>query len=191
LLPPTPVVVPTLTPTTCDQPPGWTSYVVQPGDTLLGIARAAQTTLADLRNANCIGDGDFVTEGRVLFVPRPIAGPEAFTPSDDVVFGGVIGCTNTNVSIQMQPDSAQPDVFTLVGSAIVGNFWYYEVSVRPNGSDEASLYKTSFTPVINDAIAQINTTFFGSGRHWVRVEAFDLSGTVPLDASCEVLFQFP
>lgn len=191
LLPPTPNVPPTLTPTACDQPPGWSAYVAQPGDTLLGIARAAETTLADLRNANCIGEGDFVAAGRVLFVPRPIAGPVAFTPTDDVISDGVIGCTNANVSIQMVPDSLQDEVFPLVGSAIVGNFWYYEVSVRPNGSDEFSLYKTSFTPVINDVLAQINTTFFGSGRHWVRLEVFDLSGTVPFDASCEVLFQFP
>ncbi len=191
LLPPTPNVPPTLTPTACDQPPGWSAYVTQSGDTLLGIARAAETTLADLRNANCIGEGDFVAAGRVLFVPRPIAGPVVFTPTDDVFSGGVIGCTNANVSIQMIPDSLQDEVFPLVGSAIVSNFWYYEVSVRPNGSDEFSLYKTSFTPVINDVLAQINTTFFGSGRHWVRLEAFDLSGTVPFDASCEVLFQFP
>jgi hypothetical protein len=164
---------------------------VQPGDALLAIARAAETTLADLRNANCIGDDEFITPGRVLFVPRPIDAPTVLVPSDDITQGEVIGCESVNVSIQPPIDSLQSEVFDLIGSVIVGNFWYYEVSVRPNGTDEYSLYQTTFNPVIDGVIARINTTFFGSGRHWVRVQAFDLSGTVPPGASCEVLFQFP
>jgi LysM repeat protein len=185
------MVTPTLTPTACDLPPGWSSYMVQQDDTLLAIARAAQTTLADLRNANCISDDDFITTGRVLFVPRPIDEAEFIVPSDDVTEGGVIGCEDANVSIQLPIDSLQDELFDLIGRVTVGNFWYYEVSVRPNGTDEYSLYQTSFEPVFDGVIARINTTFFGSGRHWVRVQAFDLSGTVPLDASCEVLLQFP
>lgn len=52
------------------QPAGWTSYTVQPGDTLSSIAARSGSSLSDLIFFNCISNPRLLTAGAVLFVPR-------------------------------------------------------------------------------------------------------------------------
>jgi LysM repeat protein len=49
--------------------PGWSSYRVQPGDTLSGIAQSRNTSVAAIARANAISDPNFVRDGRVLRIP--------------------------------------------------------------------------------------------------------------------------
>jgi LysM repeat protein len=55
------------------QPAGWTTYTVQSGDTLSGIAQRGGSSVAELALANCITDARFIVVGATLFVPRPVA----------------------------------------------------------------------------------------------------------------------
>lgn len=51
-------------------PAGWTTYVIQSGDTLSGIAAGSGSTVGELAVANCIQDPRFVVVGMEIFVPR-------------------------------------------------------------------------------------------------------------------------
>src|SRR5690606_24521273 len=54
----------------CTLPPGWTTYVVQRGDTLFRIALAVGSTVGELRDANCLQNVDNIYAETTLFVPR-------------------------------------------------------------------------------------------------------------------------
>jgi hypothetical protein len=67
---------PTGTPPPCSQPAGWVKYLVRPGDTLSQIASSHNTTLADLRQVNCLGVSSLLQNRQELFVPPlPIETP--------------------------------------------------------------------------------------------------------------------
>lgn len=58
----------TYTPPACQQPPGWTLYTIQPGDTLFSLALSYGLTVEDFQEANCMAD-TYIWAGRVLYVP--------------------------------------------------------------------------------------------------------------------------
>lgn len=60
---PTPVVTPTPEPTP-------RSYVVEPGDTLTGIAQRFETTVDEIVQANDIADPDLIRPGQELTIPE-------------------------------------------------------------------------------------------------------------------------
>ena len=65
-------------PTPCTPPAGWTLYVVQPGDSLAGLAAQAGLTVAELQAANCLAGGRLLV-GQALFLPvaAVVCGPPA------------------------------------------------------------------------------------------------------------------
>jgi LysM repeat protein len=69
---PTPTATPTPTPspspTYCYPPVGWSSYLVQPGDTLYGLAQQYRATSSDLLQANCMGM-DNLPPGQMIYLP--------------------------------------------------------------------------------------------------------------------------
>jgi LysM repeat protein len=75
-LPPTwtftlpPTWTPTLPPppTNCPPPSGWLPYLVQPGDTLGGLALRYTKTSAEISLANCLGT-DSLLPGQVVYLP--------------------------------------------------------------------------------------------------------------------------
>jgi hypothetical protein len=70
-VPPTlPVNQPPTTSSNCFLRTDWTgTYTVQPGDTLLKIARRYNVTLTEIQNGNCIADPNIISVGQVLRVP--------------------------------------------------------------------------------------------------------------------------
>ncbi|NUT48940.1 MAG: LysM peptidoglycan-binding domain-containing protein [Saccharothrix sp.] len=60
---------PAPTPAPQPAPSGWVSYVIQPGDTLSGIAARTGTTVAELAARNCVGNPDLIYAGNTLSVP--------------------------------------------------------------------------------------------------------------------------
>jgi LysM repeat protein len=64
-------------PTPCGPPASWVRYTVRSGDNLTRIALATGTTVARLRNANCLNT-TLIRTGQRLWVPRI---PVIFTPT--------------------------------------------------------------------------------------------------------------
>ena len=59
----------------------WPIYIVQSGDTLFSLAYATDSTVAELKLANCV-NGNLIYTGQVLYVPRlPIETP-TITPTE-------------------------------------------------------------------------------------------------------------
>jgi LysM repeat protein len=73
---PTATATLTLTPTNAvclpQQPPGWTTYQIRPGDSLSALAAASGTTVTQLQQVNCLADPSRLIVGQVIFVPRAI-----------------------------------------------------------------------------------------------------------------------
>ena len=72
-----PPVQPSATPVRCGAPSYWVIYVVQPGDTLFAIAQRVNSTVYQLKYANCL-TSDYIRSGQRLYVPfqpAPIASP--------------------------------------------------------------------------------------------------------------------
>jgi len=62
--------MPTHTPIPCGPPPGWVTYIVQPGDTLFHIAFNYGITTYELQRANCLGYSTYIRVGQSLRVPN-------------------------------------------------------------------------------------------------------------------------
>jgi LysM repeat protein len=55
-------------PTNCPPPQGWLPYIVQPGDTLDGLALRYDKTSAEISQANCLGSAALLP-GLVVYLP--------------------------------------------------------------------------------------------------------------------------
>ncbi len=55
-------------PTNCPPPLGWLPYIVQPGDTLDGLAQRYKKTSAEISQANCLGSAALLP-GLVVYLP--------------------------------------------------------------------------------------------------------------------------
>ena len=60
----------TTTPLPCGPFPGWIAYTIQPGDTLYHIATLYGTSVANLQQANCLGNSQYIRSGSRLWVPN-------------------------------------------------------------------------------------------------------------------------
>lgn len=72
-----PPVQPSATAVSCGPPSGWVIYIVQPGDTLFNIAQRVNSSVNQLKYANCL-TSDNIRSGQKLYVPyqpAPIASP--------------------------------------------------------------------------------------------------------------------
>jgi LysM repeat protein len=190
--PPSPTVLPTnqpsRTPSNCQLPQGWTSYTVQSGNTLFAIALATNSTVAELRDANCIENIDNITTGDVIFVPRaPLRPVATFVPSGIRDGLNPIGCQTSSVIIT-SPISAQHlnGTFAVYGSAARSDFLYYKLEIRPDGASIYNFYMNSYNQVTNGVLGEINSELFGTGLHWVKLTMVDIHSTIPVDASCEI-----
>jgi LysM repeat protein len=79
-LPPAP---PPTSPAACGAPRNWVVYYVQQGDTLFDIAQRVNSTVSQLKNANCLISNTIRT-GQKLFVPylpAPKPGPTVILPT--------------------------------------------------------------------------------------------------------------
>ena len=195
-------ILPTLTPTVtvtpsatvCARPDGWETYIVQPGNTLFAIALATRSSLAELREANCLEDVDNIESGDRLWVPRlPVGsvGGNLTTPLPDFESGvGPVGCTAPNALITSPfPGSGLVGVTTIMGRATHENFDYYKIEVRPAYSDVYNFYGSYETPVENGALASLNTELFDNGLHWLRLTVVDVTGNYPQPCAIPVIFR--
>lgn len=182
------------TPGPCSMPAGWTTYTVQPGNTLFSIARAVGSTVGELRTVNCIADADNITVGQVLFVPRPPRGPvrtgvPRIPEPITVQQLALEGCSAAAASLS-SPGAGQhlSGMFTVTGTAALDNFQYYKLEVRPDFTNVYNFYSRSDVPVINGVLGTINADLFDDGLYWVRLVVVDKTGNFPDPCAIPVIF---
>jgi LysM repeat protein len=68
----TPAIIPgpTITGMACTPPSGWVSYLVQPNDSLVLLARNFGISITELQEANCMGSSTIIDPGQVIYVPN-------------------------------------------------------------------------------------------------------------------------
>jgi hypothetical protein len=186
----------------CALPFGWSTYVVQPGDTLYAIALASGTSVEVLRDANCIASVAMLPVGLPVYVPI------ALPPSVEVVVPVMPPITPApgvlQVPTNLQPQGCDSDaaritspvpgqvidsVVSVFGSAGGENFSRFELAVRPASRRQYSVVETSPVPVFAGALGQVNAGFFGEGIHWVRVTSYDASGQAIARCAIPVIFR--
>lgn len=182
-------------PAPCAIPPGWTTYTVQPGNTLYSIARAVGSTVGELREVNCIADASNIDVEQVLFVPRAPNGPVQTgvprPPDVDDMFGLLPeGCTVPASSIVFPaPGERLNGVFPVFGTAALEDFQYYKLEVRPDFTNVYNFYGRADIPVLNGPLGIINTDLFGDGVYWVRVVVVDKTGNFVEPCAIPVIFE--
>jgi LysM repeat protein len=113
LIPGTLLYVPGLPPTSqpdrCGAPSRWVIYTVQSGDTLYRLSRELGVSVAQLQNANCLGNSTLIRNGQKLYVP--------FLPSRPAIPSP----TTTQLPATPTSEPASPTV-TLVPPALTATF---------------------------------------------------------------------
>jgi len=71
---PSPVITTTAAECVVTPPEGWSSYRIQAGDTLSGLAARGGVTLNDVMSVNCLTDGRLIVVGQTLYLP-PLSPP--------------------------------------------------------------------------------------------------------------------
>jgi hypothetical protein len=182
----------------CVQPDGWAIYTVQPGNTLFSIGRNVGSSVTELTQVNCIGDADLITTGDRLFVPHlpnsPVltGTPGSSGSSVTETTGGStelvpLGCVHPSAQITSpKPSQTVRGEFTVVGSATLDNFWYYRIEVRAHMATVYNVLGLFYKPVVNDALASVDTEAFGPGLFWIRVSVVDKTGGIPAVATCAI-----
>ena len=190
-------VVPTYT--RCVVPDGWLTFTLRPEITLYALAAATGSSVAALRDVNCIDDDSPIEPRRTLFIPRlpafpplpvaPVYPPRAPDPAFLYPLE-TIGCTMPEARI-VSPMTLQTvsGVIEVNGTAAGAGFARYELSIRPAGAEFFDPYVRSETPVRNGTLGQINTGFFGDGLHYLNLTVVDTAGTSALPCVIPLIFR--
>lgn len=181
--------VPTRTPAICGRPEGWRAYVVQPGNTLYSIARSVGSSIAELRDVNCLTNASFISIGQVLYVPQlPIEPVLTVAPpgiNQRIIFP--IGCLDAGTQITSPiPLQRVTGTFALFGSAMITDFAYYKLEIRPDAARLYNFYSDAALPVNNSLLGTINSDLFEDGLHWIRLAVINQAGGIAVTAICDI-----
>ncbi len=191
---PTRTFTPTFTPTAtrdCPLPVGWLTYITQSSETLYDIAQAVNSSVEDLRAANCLGDRDQIGVGFGVYVPRAPGGmvvtsvpfTSTGTPPPNQ------GCGAPGVRILMPvANQAVSGAFNLVGAASLPPSGYYRIDIRSNSVNTFTPYSRATQSVIGGVLAVINSDLFGDGLYWIRLTVFDQTGRAAETCAIPVIF---
>jgi hypothetical protein len=194
---PTPLVLATNLPLPtaerfCSLPRGWTTYTAQVGDTLYDIAEAAERSIEELLDQNCLLSTDEITPGMSIYVPfaLPVPLPTVAPMAAPNELPQAVGCTSPGVRI-IAPGAGQAvsGVFALVGAASLPLSGSYTVEVRADSVTSYTLYSGGRESVIGGALAQINSELFGNGLYWIRLVVLDASETPTQSCAIPVIFR--
>lgn len=115
-----PTQVPTLRPTLCASRTDWQVYTVVAGDTLGNIANRTGATIAQLADANCLVNANYISVGQRLFVPRlPVIPTVTNIPNPDprpLVYASDGQPLYDQCAVLMRPDRT-PETTPLYGTA--------------------------------------------------------------------------
>lgn len=181
--------VPTRTPAVCGRPEGWREYVVQEGNTLYSIARSVGSTIAELRDVNCLTNTSFLSIGQVVYVPRLPSEPvvTAAPPGINQRILRPIGCLDAGTQITSPiPLQRVRGTFTVFGSAVIPDFAYYKLEIRPDAARLYTFYSDSQTSVNNSVLGTINSDLYEDGLHWIRLAVVNSDGGIAVTAICDI-----
>jgi hypothetical protein len=120
-----------------------------------------------------MSETDQIRVGDSILVP----GPRATVVSSNQQDHQPEGCPNPGAVITSPlPGAMVAETFTVVGTANIANFQYYQLEIRANDSETYRIYSRSTRPVIDGSLGPINTRPFGSGLHWVKLTVVDDQG---------------
>lgn len=89
---------PAPSPSPSPSPSGYTTYVIQPGDTLSGIAARFGTTVSELASLNGISDPNLIYAGSTLKVPEGGSSGQYYTIQPGDTLSGIAAKFGTTVS---------------------------------------------------------------------------------------------
>jgi hypothetical protein len=191
------VSIPSSVDSDCAPPEEWSAYVVEPRTTLFTIAQAVDSTVAELRTANCLENADRIGIGQVLYVPQlPVEPVATFVSANATDTSGgegtsPVGCANPSASISSPvPGQVIESAYPIMGSAVIEDFLYYKLEIRPYGAPTYTFYARSDTAVSNGILGHLDPTAFPIGDYWVRLVVFDKNDAVPTDATCAISVRF-
>ncbi len=137
------------------------TYVVQPGDSLFGIAARFNVSISELATINRIYDVNRVVVGQVLILPNPL--PVGFRPTSSV--DGPTSATGGPMAPQPANQPFTPPVVTYPGGTTVTTVTTYTSYVVRPGDFLASIaqrFNTTPQAILSaNAIANPNLIFVG------------------------------
>ena len=131
-VPPNMAATKTFTPTasTCGAPADWVTYTVQTGDSLIGLAKATGTSVAEIQYANCLEDETNILVGQRLKLPQF---PDEATPVNSytpAVISATPTITLTPTSTEEEPVSTATRTQTATSTSTTQ---LLKIVVDPNG----------------------------------------------------------
>jgi LysM repeat protein len=189
-LDPLAVFVPSRTPSACGRPAGWVEYTVQQRNSLYALAVNVGSTVAALRDVNCLALTENIAAGTTLFVPRAPVLPVATTTPAELGIGRIlqtIGCTDPQARF-ISPLPLQPirGVVDVVGSANIPDFALYQIEIRADAASQYQFYSDATQPVTDGVLTQLNADFFDPGLHWLKLTVVNRSGGALPTTTCEI-----
>jgi hypothetical protein len=170
----------------CIAPFGWRLYEVEPGDTLVSLARAVGSAAFDIQVANCLGSSGAVAPGDVIYLPRLPGEPvqtvmpgQSTTDSAGVGDLQAVGCSNPDALIvSPQAGGRAAGRVTVTGTAAGRNFGYYLLEVRSDFVTVYTQYLRGAVSVLGGELGTIDSSVFPPGIYWIRLSVFDQSGGI-------------
>ena len=182
----------------CALPFGWSTYVVQPGDTLYQIALAVGMSVGELRDINCLPNEGALSADLELFVPQQVqvASPTVASPAPTAGPGtptrtprAAVGCSATAAITSPPVGSIVETVTTVFGTAASEGAVQYLLEVRPEGGQREDLYLQAPPPVMRAALGRLNPDFYPPGEYWLRLRLLDASGNTLEACAIPLIFR--
>jgi murein DD-endopeptidase MepM/ murein hydrolase activator NlpD len=184
-------------------PEDWIGYVIQPGNTMFGLARRFDSTVDALAETNCLDDPDNITAGQILYVPpgSDVEPDEEISPEVTPVAGGTgsvasgtyssFNCDNLAFTITTpRPGTILRGTFAVYGTATHPNFQFYRLQISGSGTDPADFATLNVyqQPVSDGELGTVNTGAFAPGDYWLRLTVVDNTGNYPPECTVQVRF---
>lgn len=182
----------------CALPFGWSTYVVQPGDTLYQIALAVGMSVGELRDINCLPNEGALSADLELFVPQQVqvASPTVVSPAPTAGPGtptrtprAAVGCSATAAITSPPVGSIVETVTTVFGTAASEGAVQYLLEVRPEGGQREDLYLQAPPPVMRAALGRLNPDFYPPGEYWLSLRLLDSSGNTLEACAIPLIFR--
>lgn len=119
---------------TCGPPAAWAGniHVVQPGENLFRIALRYRTTVADLRQANCLPSIDIRAGQRLFVPPLPATATPSATPTPDAARATAVPTTGATLTLpRIAYDSCT--YLDSNGDGVAENYRCLAILTIPNG----------------------------------------------------------